>query len=276
MGRWLKELDRILRGDATRPPALVRGTIEVPAGGLSAVGVVLAMIYGVCMGVFALLRPAGPVYIQTVATTLKVPALFFFTLLVTFPSLYVFNALVGSRLSVVSLLRLVVAAMAVTLAVLASFGPIVAFFSVCTTSYPFMILLNVAIYSVAGVLGLKFLLMTLGRLSAFWVEGGPASQNASAGNPGGDEAPAGGLTLPVARPVTSEPGPLERPPGHVFARHVKTVFRSWVVIFGLVGAQMGWVLRPFVGNPDQRFQWFRVRESSFFEGVWSALLRLFS
>ena len=42
---------------------------------------------------------------QWLATTLKVPALLFLTLAVTFPSLYVFNALVGSRLNVLFGLR---------------------------------------------------------------------------------------------------------------------------------------------------------------------------
>ena len=37
---------------------------------------------------------------QLFASAVKVPALFFLTLAVTFPSLYVFNALVGSRLAV--------------------------------------------------------------------------------------------------------------------------------------------------------------------------------
>ena len=41
------------------------------------------------------------------------PALFFLTLVVTFPSLYVFNALVGSRLNLLALFRLLVAALAV-------------------------------------------------------------------------------------------------------------------------------------------------------------------
>jgi hypothetical protein len=102
---------------------------------------------------------------QLLASAVKVPALFFLTLLVTFPSLYVFNALVGSRLKLRSVLRLLIAALAVMLAVLASFGPIVAFFSVSTTSYPFMKLLNVIVFAIAGFLGLLFLLQTLHRLS---------------------------------------------------------------------------------------------------------------
>ena len=102
---------------------------------------------------------------QLIASTIKVPALFILTLLVTFPSLYVFNALVGSRLSFISLLRLLVAAMAVMLALLASFGTIVAFFSFTTESYPFMILLNVIVFAASGFLGLSFLLQTLHRLT---------------------------------------------------------------------------------------------------------------
>jgi len=56
---------------------------------------------------------------------------------------------------------------------------------------------------------------------------------------------------------------------------VRLVFYIWVVIFAVVGAQMGWVLRPFVGNPYGPFTWFRERNSNFFEGVLNALVRLF-
>ena len=57
---------------------------------------------------------------------------------------------------------------------------------------------------------------------------------------------------------------------------MKLVFRCWVIVFGLVGAQMGWVLRPFVGNPNQPFQWFRERESNFFQAVWETAVTLFT
>src|SRR5437764_951750 len=42
------------------------------------------------------------------------------------------------------------------------------------------------------------------------------------------------------------PGALEREPEQVLGRHVRTVFNIWVVVFGLVGAQMSWVLSPFL------------------------------
>src|SRR5689334_96881 len=93
-----RELDRVLRGEATRLPELKRGAVEVPLGGLSAALAVLAVGYGVCMGSYALFRGAPAAGLQVLASAVKVPALFVLTLVVTFPSLYVFNALVGSRL----------------------------------------------------------------------------------------------------------------------------------------------------------------------------------
>ncbi len=161
----LAELDRILRGELTRVSSLRRGGIDVSPGRLSLIIVVLGMIYGICMGTFALFRMKGPHAWQMVASMVKVPLLFYLTLLVTLPSLYVFNALVGSRLTLATVVRLLVASLGVMVAVLASLGPIVAFFSVSTTSYPFMILFNVVVCSVSGALGLSFLLQTLHRLS---------------------------------------------------------------------------------------------------------------
>ncbi len=75
----------------------------------------------------------------------------------------------------------------------------------------------------------------------------------------------------------SEPaGPLEAVRNRVISENVKTVFRLWVIVFGLVGAQMGWVLRPFIGNPRIPFSWFRPRESNFFMAVAQAFAGLFS
>jgi hypothetical protein len=54
------------------------------------------------------------------------------------------------------------------------------------------------------------------------------------------------------------------------------VFNAWIFIYGVVGAQMGWILRPFIGAPSEPFQWFRARESNFFVAVWESFLRLFS
>ena len=97
------------------------------------------------------------------------------------------------------------------------------------------------------------------------------------------EVPAGARIRPSwpwpTCPGESEPkdlGALDAPEGQVLHDHVKTVFQIWVILFSVVGAQMGWVLRPFVGNPNVPFAWFRGRESNFFEAVFRALASLFS
>jgi hypothetical protein len=69
---------------------------------------------------------------------------------------------------------------------------------------------------------------------------------------------------------------LDPVPNRVLGQHVKTVFNLWVVVFALVGAQMGWVLRPFIGNPDMPFAWFRGRESNFFQAIPHTFQSLFS
>jgi hypothetical protein len=263
---WFRRLDRLLRGEATDVKALERGDIDVPVPGMTALVIMLGVTYGLCMGTFALMRTAGPEYAQVGASMAKVPLLFLLTLVITFPSLYVFNALVGSRLRFLAVLRLLIAAISVTLAVLASFGPIVAFFSVSTTSYPFMVLLNVVMFAIAGLLGMGFLLQTLHRMSRI------------------DEAIRRRPVEPIFEEIAEKPesaspdralSPLEMPSGQFLGGHVKTVFRCWIIVFGLVGAQMGWVLRPFIGNPDEPFSLFRPRQSNFFEAVWHAIVNLF-
>jgi hypothetical protein len=245
MLHWIRSLDRVLRGEVTSLAALQAGEIDVPIWGLCVVIDALGLVYGLCMSAFNLANSAGPdAWKQVLACTLKVPALFLLTLVVTFPSLYVFNAMVGSRLTFRSMARLLVATLAVMLAVLASIGPIVAFFSLTTTSYPFAILLNVGVFGAAGMLGLMFLLRTLHRLAAARA----------------------GLELQFAMTADAV-GPLDPSRNVGPDRSVVTIFRLWVIVFALVGTQMAWVLSPFVGHTNQKFVLFRPTGSNFFQGV---------
>lgn len=292
---WVYELDRILRGETTSLSSIRKGMMELPVLGLTVVLIGLAAIYGFCMGWFGLFMRSGGAGVQQLfASMIKVPALFLLTLLVTFPSLYVFNALVGSRLTFRSLVRLMVAAMAVMLAVLASFGPIVAFFSVTTTSHPFILLLNVAFCAIAGFLGMGFLLQTLHRLTLASDQQAielalrsTARPEPMVEKPAENEAKIEGDAAPMteveslakaADPVVVEPvgeGALDEIKGLELGDHVRTIFRCWVVVFALVGSQMSWVLRPFIGKAGEEFTLFGSRESNFFQEVWKAVQSLF-
>lgn len=44
----------------------------------------------------------------------------------------------------------------------------------------------------------------------------------------------------------------------------RRTFQVWLVIYALVGAQMGWVLRPFIGSPSLKFEWFCDRQANIF------------
>ena len=253
---WVKEMDRLLRGDVTQLSTLRERGLQVTSDRLQIAIVLLGMTYGLCMGTYALVKGDSSAFLQLLSGMVKVPALFLLTLLVTFPSLYVFNALVGSRLTVVELWRLLTSSVALNMAVLASFGPIVAFFSLSTTSYSFMLLLNVFMFTIAGMLGLKFLLQTLHRLTI--------------AQPKADEPP------PVIEASSESISPLDKPDGQVLRPQVKLVFGCWVMAFALVGAQMSWLLRPFLGVPNLAFSFFRSRESNFFEAVWHHFLHLFN
>jgi hypothetical protein len=252
---WIKALDRLLRGESTRLPVLRAGKFEIPLLGFMVVIDLLGGIYGVGMGVFSLTPGGSGHAMQMLASAIKTPALFLLTLLVTFPSLYVFNALVGSRLLLPAVLRLLIAFLAVMLAILSSLATVVAFFSFTTASYPFMILLNVIVFTIAGLLGSSFLLQTLHRLTV------------------ADAMLAADLQPPAHIPDNA--GPLQKPAEHILSPHVKTLFRIWIIVFGLVGAQMAWVLRPFIGNPVQPFTWFRHPYSNFFQVVLDAAQKLF-
>ncbi|MBL9082789.1 MAG: hypothetical protein JNK76_13330 [Planctomycetales bacterium] len=259
MIRWFQQLDRIMRGELTRPEVLLADRFRFSLFGLGLVAVVLAMIYGACMGAYSVFRVLGEIeypasFRQMLASTVKTPALFFLTLLITLPSLYVFSALVGSRLRLGDVVRLLIASLGVNLAVLASLGPIVAFFSLSTNSYAFMVLLNVGVFAASGLLGLLFLVQTMNRLQH-------SQREAFGTSPPSVSPPAEVVDRSAA------PAPIERIDGQVFGYRVKALFAVWIIVFGLVGAQMGWILRPFIGSPNEEFRWFRHRDSNFFEAL---------
>jgi hypothetical protein len=266
MRAWLKQLDDLLRGKSTGPEQLASGRVELPLKTFMILALLLGATYGFFMGWFSIGATGWDGLKQLAASTLKLPLLFLLTLAVTFPSLYVFNALIGCRLDFISTLRLLVAAIVINLAVAASLGPILGFFTVSTESYTFMVLLNVLLLAIAGLIGLGFLFQTLRRLSAPPLPPPPP------------------IAPPIAQPLETPPGespalrrPMEwlsNPYAEEPPRTAWSIFRVWLVIYALVGAQMGWILRPFIGSPNMPFQFLRHREGNFFQAVVNQLSNL--
>ncbi len=246
-----KQLDSLLRGQRTTPDSLGGGANGLSARTFGAASLALGAAYGAFVGLFSVIGRPEPNWHQLLASIIKIPLLFLLTLFVTLPSLYVFSALMGCRLSFHAVLRLLVATIAVNLALAASLGPILGFFTLSTTSYPFMVVLNVLLLATAGIVALGFLMRTLRRLDESSIT--PESP-----------APADMNTGINTSPEQPRPEPSSR-----------AVFAIWIILYGLVGAQMGWILRPFIGNPDLAFQWFRPRTGNFFASLLHHLGRLF-
>jgi hypothetical protein len=56
--------------------------------------------------------------------------------------------------------------------------------------------------------------------------------------------------------------------------NTKTIIRWWLFTYGIVGTQMAWLMRPFIGGPGMPFSFFRPQESNFYLAVGKALGRL--
>jgi hypothetical protein len=195
----------------------------------------------------------GP--LQALASAIKLPVLFFLTLAICLPTLYLFNLLFGARLSVRQALALVLVAITVTAVLTLAFAPISLFFLITAPSYAFFKLLNVAIMTLTGAVGIGFLL------------GGMRSLNRLAG-------------AELAAESASTPTPAELQPGEAAPATERPVsmglLNIWIVLYGFVGTQLAWTLRPFFGDPDRPFQIFRPIESNFYVNVVHTLLDLFN
>jgi hypothetical protein len=261
---WFASIDALLRGDLSKNRGDSEADIDFPIARVVIVSIVLAAIFGASIGSFSAVsaKVSSDGWMQLLASTVKAPLLFYLTLLVTFPSLYVFNALMGSRLNLLSALRLLVASIAVMVAVLASVGPIIVFFAFSTPGgrdgHRFILLLVVAMCSVAGLLGLGYLLKMLNRHTRLAPSFVPEQAE-----------------LRSTTEIASESNSL----GQTKLRNTTgayAIFRIWVLVFAMVGAQMSWVLRPFIGSPDLEFSWFRDRSGNFFQAVFRMLTMYFT
>jgi hypothetical protein len=55
-----------------------------------------------------------------------------------------------------------------------------------------------------------------------------------------------------------------------------TLLYIWILLFGFVGTQLGWTLRPFFGDPDRPFALFRHISGTFYADILHTIGRLFS
>jgi hypothetical protein len=205
----LRIAGNVLRGES-RPE---RRTQAISISGATLTGAVMAfgMFYGGVMGTYG--GFGGARMWQVVYSAVKVPFLLFSTFLLSLPSFFVVNTLLGLRADFPRVVRALLSTQAGLTIILSALAPYTAFWYVCGSRYQSAILFNGLMFAVAS-------------MSAQWM-----------------------LRRSYEPLVESNP------------KH-RWMLRAWLVIYVFVGIQMGWVLRPFIGDPAAPVQFFR-------EGSWS-------
>jgi len=185
------------------------------------VGAVLFLaIYGAVLGISNSL-------VQALSSAIKLPILYLITLAICLPTLYFFNLLFGSRLTLAQTFALIMTAIAVTAVLTLSFTPIALFFWLTAPNYQFYKLLNVGILTITGVAGLSFLWQGM-------------------------------------RHVQKGEGMGIR----------NLILWMWIFVYGFVGTQMAWTLRPFFGSPSLPFEILRDLGGNFYVNVLRSIFNL--
>lgn len=133
-------------------------------------------------------------------------------------------------------LALTLSAVTITSALTLAFAPITLFLRLTAQNYPLFVLVNVMILAFTGFTGLSFLLKGTRRLNE----------------------------LAAADDITQS--------GTQFVN--RTLLVAWVCLFGFVGTQLAWTLRPFFGELDKPFIFFHKVEGNFYLGVLELLAQL--
>jgi hypothetical protein len=275
-----------------------RGLPRLTGQMLISCGVALA-VYGAVVGSFHSV-------LMALTSAVKLPLLFLVTLAICLPTLYLFNLVFGARLSIRQSLALVMVALTVTSMLALAFAPISLFFLITAPDYNFFKLLNVAILALSALVGLRFLtggmrvLNEHGLLSATpaatpleapvspavpampaMAAGAPTPVPAAATTADGRVAtPAGqpGAVAVAYRP-TGEPFPVhpERParPAQAATPPSMALLYIWILLFGFVGTQLAWTLRPFFGSPGMKFSLYREIDGNFYTEIFRTLSHLF-
>ncbi len=95
---------------------------------------------------------------QALSGAIKLPAFYLLTLIICFPTLFFFNVLFGSRSSFQQHFVVLLTSVSVISVLLFSLAPVTLFFMITAPdAYQFFKLLNVLIFGITGVFGVKFL-----------------------------------------------------------------------------------------------------------------------
>jgi len=113
-----------------------------------------SFIYGAFMGCFN-----G--FLQAISSGIKVPILFTLIIIICFPAFFVIQSILGSKLTILQMISVILSGFVMITTILVSFAPIILFFLITGGSYAFIQLLHVAIFVLAGLFGMNSIIEAL-------------------------------------------------------------------------------------------------------------------
>jgi len=113
-----------------------------------------AFLYGVVMG-------SSHSLIQSIVAGVKIIVLFLSTVIICFPSFFIIQQVLGSKMSVRQMIIIVLSGLVLTSTIAISFAPIVIVFQITGGNYHFLQLLHVAIFIFAGIFGMRLMVDAL-------------------------------------------------------------------------------------------------------------------
>jgi hypothetical protein len=239
---------------------------------------------GICLAAYGAVLGASNGWLQALVSTVKLPLLFLATLAICLPTLYLFNLVFGARLSVLQTCALIMVAITVTAVLTFAFAPISLFFLITARSYAFFKLLNVGILILTALIGLRFLISGMRALNEHIIVVSRFSNHVavSASLPERElvSATVGGAANPATQSPANGSGPAAlqnqeaamapQPAGSERPASMILLY-IWILLFGFVGTQLAWTLRPFFGNPREPFELFRDLNGTFYADILSTL-----
>jgi hypothetical protein len=109
---------------------------------------ILSALYGFVMGSYHSI-------LQAAVSSIKLPVLFTFTLIICFPAFFIIQHILGSKLTLVQMTAIIISGFVLTTAIMVSFIPVVIFFLLTGSNYYFLQLLHIGIFLVSGIFGTK-------------------------------------------------------------------------------------------------------------------------
>jgi len=127
-------------------------------GDIMVVQLLLIFIFTFCYG---LIMGSYNGISQALSTGLKLWFLFIITLIICFPSFYIVQLILGSKIKIKQLCIILLAGFVMTSVTMLAFAPIILFFQLSGDNYHFLQLLHVFVFGFSGIFGMKVVLEAL-------------------------------------------------------------------------------------------------------------------